>query len=265
MQMQRSGVVTLLTDFGHQDPYVGIMKGVILNIAPALRLIDLTHGIVAQDVQQGALALESAWRYFPEGTVHLAVVDPGVGSVRHPLLIEAAGHAFVGPDNGLLEAAFQADPHARAYVLSHPAYRLERVSRTFHGRDLFAPAAAHWSKGVPGEAFGPLLPSPVRQAFSTPYAIPGGYQGEIIGVDVYGNLLTNLSGALLRQAPVWRVRVAERMVPVVQTYADVAPGALLALEGSTGRLELSVREGSAAALLEVGRHVPVILEAAELE
>lgn len=265
MRPHRSGLVTLLTDFGLQDPFVGIMKGVILGLEPTLRLIDLTHGIAPQDVLHGALALESAWRYFPPGTVHVAVVDPGVGSARHPLLVEAGGHAFVGPDNGLLEAAFQADPHARAYILSHAAHRLPVVSRTFHGRDIFAPAAAHWQRGVEGPAFGPALAQPRRLAWSPPRAIPGGYEGEILGADVYGNLLTTLPGSLLKQAPVWRVKVSDQLLPVVQTYADVEVGALLALEGSTGRLELSVREGSAAERLGLVRHSPVMLEAATVD
>ena len=157
-----SGVVTLLTDFGLDDAYVGTVKGVLLTINPRARLVDLTHAVPPQDVRRAALLLEAAWRFFPPGTVHLAVVDPGVGGPRRPIAVEAGGHYFVGPDNGLLGFCFDLPGRAGRGADRRRRYHRRPVSRTFHGRDVFAPVAAHCSRGVPLAAFGPALRDPVR-------------------------------------------------------------------------------------------------------
>lgn len=263
------GIVTLLTDFGLQDPYVGIMKGVMLSILPTLRLVDLTHGISPQSIAGGALALEASWRWFPPGTVHLVVVDPGVGSARRGLLVEAGGHFFVGPDNGVLESALawrsETGAVPQLFRLDAAEYRLPVVSRTFQGRDVFAPAAAHCAGGVKPEAFGSPVLDPLRLPLQAPEPIPGGWQGIVLGSDVYGNLVTNLTQALLVQAPVWQVRVGGLRIPVVETYSSVASGELLAVVGSTGRLELSVNGGSARSALGLPVGAPVMLEPAVSE
>lgn len=261
MAAQRSGIVTLLTDFGTVDPFVGILKGVMLTLQPTLTCVDLSHQLPAQDVRRGALALEAAWRFFPTGTVHLAVVDPGVGSPRRALIVEAAGHFFVGPDNGMLTAALNADPQAQAFALETPAYQLSPVSRTFHGRDIFAPAAAWCAKGVEPQAFGASISEPVRLVWPVARAVAGGFEGEVLAPDVYGNLLTNLDAPLLKGAPVWRVVVDGVHIPVLGTYSDVSPGALVAMVGSTGRVEICVNGGSAQQALKAGQGTRVVLEA----
>lgn len=224
--------LALLTDFGLSDPWVGVMKGVIAGIAPDARVIDLTHGVPSQDIRVGALHLDASWRYFPEGTVFLCVVDPGVGSSRRPVVVRAADRLFVGPDNGL----FGLLPDAEARLLSAP-WGLPNPSRTFHGRDLFAPAAARLCAGARFEDAGPLLGAP--QPIDLPR--PDGPHGQVLLVDRFGNLITNLPG---RDDGV--VRIAGQAAPVARTYASVEPGALVAVTGSTGHLEVSVRDGSAA-------------------
>ena len=172
-----SGIVTLLTDFGLDDAYVGTVKGVLLAVNPRVRLVDLTHAVPPQDIRRAALLLEAAWRFFPRGSVHLAVVDPGVGGARRPIAIEAGGHYFVGPDNGLLGFCFDL-PGARAVVLAAARYHRRPVSRTFHARDIFGPVAAHCSRGVRLAAFGPPLRDPVRLSEAEPRRLGGRVDGE---------------------------------------------------------------------------------------
>lgn len=231
-------VVALLTDFGYRDVYVGVMKGVMLGLAPGLRLVDLSHDLPPYDVQAGMLALDAAWPYLPVGTVFLCVVDPGVGTPRRPIVARAADRLFVGPDNGLF--SLLPDPEAREITAP---WGLPRRSRTFHGRDLFAPVAAHLAAGAPFHAVGPRV-----DMIRRPPPAPDGDRGEVIYVDHYGNCVTNLPG---RHAGA--LEVGQRSAPVREAYGDAAPGSLLALTGSTGRLELAVRNGSAAALgIQVG-------------
>jgi S-adenosylmethionine hydrolase len=248
-----SGVVTLLSDFGLDDPYVAQMKGVVLAINPAARLVDLTHGIPPQDILRGALALEAAYRYFPAGTVHVAVVDPGVGGARRPLAVQAEGHFFVGPDNGLLGFLF-GRRGARAVTLRNPAFHRPVVSRTFHGRDVFAPVAAYLSLGVPLRRLGPVVRDPVRLTWPRPRRTRGGVVGRVLLADRFGNLLTNLREADLPgpgQACVVEVAGA-RIEGLADTYSGRPPGALGALVDSSGRVEIFVREGSAQERLGIG-------------
>jgi S-adenosylmethionine hydrolase len=255
-----AAIITLTTDFGLRDPFAGIMKGVILGICPEARLVDLTHDIPAHDVLAGALALESAVSYFPVGTVHLAVVDPGVGSARRALAVASLGHLFVGPDNGLL--TFALVPGAwEAVALEARQFRLPSVSQTFHGRDVFAPAAAHLASGVSLDALGPRITDPVRLALPECRAEGADVIGEVIGADRFGNLLTSITAAAVQRLDPGRevdVTVGDRPVGgLARSYADGRPEAPAAILGSQGRVEIFVRNGSAASVLGAGRGTPV--------
>lgn len=243
-------IITLTSDFGTRDPFVGVMKGVILSIAPGVRLVDLTHEIAPHDILESALALEAAVPFFPPGTVHLAVVDPGVGSARRPLAVAAAGQHFVAPDNGLLSFLFGAGGW-RAVRLEAPAYRLPVVSQTFHGRDVFAPATAHLALGTPLERFGPAVTNPVFLPWPTARREGDRLAGEVIHVDRFGNLVTSVRAEDLQAlGPVSSlvVEVEGREVGrIVGCFADLPPGGVGAVVGSSGRLEVAVREGSALA------------------
>ncbi|MCX7707763.1 MAG: SAM-dependent chlorinase/fluorinase [Anaerolineae bacterium] len=245
-------IITLTTDFGLSDGYVGIMKGVILGIAADVQLVDISHDITPQDVRQGSFVLRNAVSYFPAGTVHLAVVDPGVGSSRRPLLVTTPRASFVGPDNGLFTFALE-QPGAQAWVLDQPRYWLPAISRTFHGRDIFAPVVAHLARGVPPEELG----SPVSDAVQLEPLLPerlGNHHivGHVIHVDRFGNLITNVPASWLADGD-WACEIAGRRIPrLSETYSAALPGELLALIGSSGMLEVAVRNGSAARLLEAG-------------
>src|SRR5262245_21279212 len=179
--MPRAPIITLTTDFGLRDPFVGIVKGVILGICREALLDDLTHSVAAQDILEGRLALESAWHFFPEGSIHLAVVDPGVGSGRRAIAMRAGGHYFVGPDNGLFTFALETQGWS-AFGIEAPTYRLPAVSQTFHGRDIFAPAAAHLAAGVALERLGPPVLDPVRLPFPTARLEGDELVGGVIGM-----------------------------------------------------------------------------------
>jgi len=249
--MQASGIITLLSDFGTRDAYVGVMKGVALGICPTARLVDLTHAVPPQAVRLGALLL---------GTVHLAVVDPGVGSVRAPVLVVTPGAVLVGPDNGLLAPSAAALGVRAVHRLERDAFFRQPVTRTFHGRDVFAPVAAHLAAGTPPDAFGPPLSGLQPLDLPEPEVQAGAVQGEVVYVDHFGNLITNITAAALAsfRAQSLSVRIAEMTLsPLVSSYAAVAPGAPLALIGSWGTLEVAVRDGSAAAQLRSGLATPV--------
>jgi S-adenosylmethionine hydrolase len=245
-------IITLTSDFGLEDPFVGVMKGVILAICPEARLVDLTHQLAPRDVLAGALALEGAVPFFAAGTVHLAVVDPGVGSARRALAIRAAGSYFVGPDNGLFTFGFSGAGWV-AVSLESAAHRLSPVSRTFHGRDIFAPAAAHLAAGVPLERLGPPVADPVRIPWPACRRDGDDLLGEVIGSDRFGNLLTSVTADDLRQMsadmPVSVLLDGRELGPLVSSYADGRQGEGAAIVGSTGRLEIFVRNGSARAVL----------------
>jgi S-adenosylmethionine hydrolase len=238
-------VITLTTDFGLADGYVGIMKGVILTLVPGAQLVDLSHEIAPQDIRRAALILAQAAPYFPSGTVHLAVVDPGVGGERRPIIVQTARAFFVGPDNGLFTAALGL-PGARAFVANQPQFWRAPVSHTFHGRDVFAPLAAHLARGVAPETVGAAIADAVRLSLPAPVRLPdGSIAGEIAYADRFGNLVSNIPGAWLAGRQ-WRCQVAGRTIQgPVATYAAAAPGALLTLVNSGGTLEIAVREGSA--------------------
>ncbi len=243
-------LVTLTTDFGTADGYVGAMKGVLYGAAPGVVVVDITHAVPRHDVAAGAHALATAAPWFPPWTVHVAVVDPGVGGRRRDVVVVAAEQIFVGPDNGILSLA--APRPDAVYEIAAADFRAARVSPTFHGRDVFAVAAARLAAGAPPEQAGP----PVTLVGSLPR--PDGTVHQVVHVDAFGNLVTDLDGDDV--APGSRVRVAGRDVGGVhRTFEDVARGELVAYVGSGGTVEIAVREGSAATALGAGRGAPVDL------
>ncbi len=256
----RSGrIITLLTDFGLRDPYVGIMKGVIAGIAPAARMIDLTHEIPPQDIRAAGFSLLTAFPYFPSGTVHLAVVDPGVGTPRRAVAVELEEAILVGPDNGIFTALLQARAVKRAVSLTRRKYWLTRnPGFTFHGRDILAPVAAHLASGGALSHVGtPIDPSTLVRLGLFPWTrTAGGVSGCIQYVDTFGNLVTNIPGRLV-EGKAWQLEAAGRKIPGSRTYAEVAPGDLLALVGSHGFIEIAVNRGDAQTLLSLGIDDPV--------
>lgn len=259
-------VIALLTDFGTQDAYVGVMKGVILGIARDARMVDLTHAIPPQDLRAGAYALWAAHRYFPDGTVFCAVVDPGVGSARRAIALRLAAdgrrYVFVAPDNGLLTPLLDAASVEAAVALENPRYRLPEPSTTFHGRDVFAPAAAHLAAEVPLEALGPALDpkSLVSLPWPKPQRTADGWNGCVLYVDRFGNLITNLAREHLADGD-WRVRAAQVTIEHLgRTFADVPEGSPVAYIGSSGLLELGLRNGNARAAWGIGVGDPVIVQ-----
>jgi hypothetical protein len=253
-------LVTLLTDFGLADTYVGQLKGALLAVAPEAVVVDLTHEVPAQDVRTGAFHLWAAVPAFPAGTVHVAVVDPGVGSRRRAIAARARrGDVFVGPDNGLLGPAIERlGGLVTAVELREPRYWRIEISGTFHGRDVFAPVAAHLGRGVDLEALGAKLATIDRSiAFPEPQRQGQRLVGEVLHMDTYGNLITNLPASLL--PPKFEVRVGTRRIQRATAYAAVEKGTLLALVGSSGLLEVSVRDGDARRVLRarVGSRVAV--------
>ncbi|MDE2695682.1 MAG: SAM-dependent chlorinase/fluorinase [Chloroflexota bacterium] len=255
------GIVTLTTDFSTRDSYVAQLKGVLLGRCADLRIHDLTHEIAAHHVVEGALFLAGAVPTFPAGTVHLAVVDPGVGSDRRPIAVEVAGQRAVCPDNGLLTLLDRAHPIEAAHELTNPQFRREPVSATFEGRDAFAPAAAHLACGGALADLGPPVSDVARLALPEPERTEGGVRGEVMHVDRFGNAITNIHVSMLRDGlDHARVRAAGRELSVLRTYADAAGGEALALVGSSGYVEVAVREGSAgdALGLERGSAVQVV-------
>ena len=246
-------IVTLLTDFGTRDTFVGVMKGVILSIAPDARLVDLTHHVPPQDVHAGAFALKTAYRYFPPGTVHLAVVDPGVGGARRPVAAHIGDYLFVGPDNGLLSHVLAREPLRRAVALDNVRYHLP-VSRTFHGRDIFAPAAACLAAGTPLESLGTPLQRLLTLPLSCPVVRPEQITAHVVYVDVFGNLFTDVTEETAADWGALEAEIGGRRLPAsAASYSAVPEGHPVALFGSSGHLEIAVRNGSASR--QFGLHI----------
>jgi S-adenosylmethionine hydrolase len=245
-----SGIVTLLTDFGLEDPYVAMMKGVILSVNPAARIIDITHHITAGVISQAAQILQQAYPYFSKGTVHVAVVDPGVGTERRPILLATRTHLFVGPDNGIFWPIIEACKDADLIHLTETRNFLPHVSETFHGRDIFAPVAGHLTQGVNPLDMGPVIHDPVQLKLPAPYRKGEFLYGQIVRVDRFGNLITNIRRGDMEKfiggcRPV--VRIGDLRIEGIQrTYAQTAAGEALALFGSSGHLEIAVNRGRAA-------------------
>jgi len=261
--MRPNGVITLTTDFGLADSYVGAMKGVILSIAAEVRLIDITHDVGPQDTHQAAYMVQTFCNYFPIGTIHLVVVDPGVGSQRRAIAFSTPEAIFLAPDNGVLtyvwrDALAQWGPEACEVVeLAEPRFWLSRVSSTFHGRDIFAPVAAHLARGASLLSLGPRLARLTEADLEQPTGgRTGGLVGRIIHVDHFGNCITNITPQHLELLGASQDLVVtiidQRISGLQQTYADSSVGALVALIGSSDHLELAVRNGNAAQTLGVG-------------
>ncbi len=246
-------MITLLTDFGRTDTYVGQMHAVIASIAPAVRVVDLTHDIAPQNIVHGGLMLEDAVEACPPGTIHVAVVDPGVGSQRKAIAAEVGPWIFVGPDNGLFTAVLARWPLGAAVELTERRFHRETRSNTFHGRDVFAPTAAHLANGASLVSLGsalltPLIQTPIPQPCREPHRTTG----EVLWVDHFGNLVTNLRREHLHRSGGRISLPTASDLPLVACYADGPEESLFALFGSSGRLEIAVRNGSAAARLKAG-------------
>lgn len=249
--------ITLLTDFGTVDGYVGEMKGLLAERVPGVLLDDVSHSVRAGDIRGAMWALGRYWRRYPPGTVHLVVVDPGVGTGRMPLALEADGRFVVAPDNGVVTHVLTAADSRRCVEIRGVEPPGE-PSATFHGRDVFAPAAAVLAGGRSLSDLGPPLEAPVELTDPEPVREEQRLRGEVVHVDRFGNLVTNLPGSWLSRGAV--VEVRERRIPLVTTYGDAAPGELLALVGSSDRLEIAERDGSAAERLGSYRGDPVRVE-----
>lgn len=241
-------MITLTSDFGYQDPFVGIMKGVIVAINPQVQIIDLSHGVPPQDILAAALILQHSIRYFPSGTIHMVVVDPGVGSARRPILLELDGNYFIGPDNGVLSLALERKQPNHVIELSNLEFQLQPTSATFHGRDVFAPVAAHLSLGVPPSEFGKALDTFVTLFMPQLIRSKHTVQGEIIYVDGFGNLFTNIRARDLTGLPKDRLRISLRQVEVgalVASYAAVSQGEFCCMVNGWGLLEIALNQGNA--------------------
>ena len=264
-------LVALLTDFGTRDHYAGAVRGAVLASCPEATVVDITHELPRHDVAAGAYSLAAAYGAFPPGAVFLAVVDPGVGSARRAIALEAGGYRFVGPDNGIFTHVLAEHPGARVREIKNPRLHRPDASNTFHARDVFAPVAAHLARGEAMSELGPPVRDPVVLAQASVRQVgKSEWEAAVVDVDGFGNLTTNLSGAELTRIlkaqggdPTRLVVVVEGMVlPLVRTYADVAEGEPCALMGSSGRLEIAVHRDSAARLLGAPKGAPVRLRVA---
>jgi S-adenosyl-L-methionine hydrolase (adenosine-forming) len=255
-------IITLTTDFGIDDHFVGVMKGVVLGIQPAAQIIDISHGVQPYDIGDGAFTIAQAYRYFPKKTIHVVVVDPGVGSARRPLLAEMAGQYFVAPDNGVLSMVFSREQHKVRHI-TNERYFLQPVSRTFHGRDVFSPVAAHLAAGVTAGKFGKLIDDYIRASFDQPARTSKHtWTGAILKTDHFGNLFTNFH---IDQFPSIRTHAfslnagLQAITRLALTFSDCDPGELFVVVGSSGYLEVAASQASAAKALGCGAGSPVKL------
>ena len=259
----KNSIITLLTDFGTRDHYVASMKGVILKINPRCTLIDITHQINPHDIQEGAFILANAYSSFPKGTIHLAVVDPEVGSARRPILLVTPNYFFIGPDNGLFTFAVARERVKRVVVLTNKKYFLPQISTTFNGRDLFAPVAAHLSLGVKPKTFGHEIKYWSKLHFPKVRMKKNELMGEIIHIDAFGNLITNIDAQQLLHFEKDHsvvIKIGKRVIQGLKKgYWEGKKGELMALLGSGGFLEISVREGNAKKILKVEKGNRIIV------
>ncbi len=263
--MSDSGrIVTLLTDFGLRDHFVAAMKGVILSLNPNITLVDITHMIPAQDIHSAAFTLGQAYSCFPPGTIHLAVVDPGVGSARKALAASAGTHFFVAPDNGILSYVQKSQEDFAAHEITADHYFRKPVSSTFHGRDVFAPIAGYISRDIPLRQLGPALPKPVQLKIPVPAKMREDLiQAAVLAVDHFGNLITNLMPGDLpvfdpAQPRTVKMLAGQKEITAFhRTYSEGRPGEIFVVPGSTGYLEIVMKEGSAASVLNVKSGAPI--------
>jgi len=246
-------IITLLSDFGLRDPYVAEMKAIILSICPEARIVDISHEIRKFDIRMGSFILAQAASYFPEGTIHIAVVDPGVGTKRRSIIVETRRSLYVGPDNGLLMFSAVKEEIRSVHAITNPKYMLENVSRTFHGRDVFSSAAAHLANGVVSSEFGPQICDPVLPEYTKPRIVGDKIHGEAIHIDEFGNVITNISPVDLRGLGIEEGRKIEvelrhrsLKVRLCSSYGEVPVGWSLAVIGSGDFLEVATNQGNAA-------------------
>ncbi len=258
MHLEPCGVITLMTDFGTNDHFVGVMKGVILNINPKVRIVDITHAVPPQDVHGAAFLINSTYRYFPDGTIHVVVVDPGVGSRRRAIVCQTDTAYFVCPDNGVLSYILSGNTTHRVVALDNTSYRLSEVSNTFHGRDIFAPASAHLSRGISLSQFGDAVNNVVRLPIQIPQMAKTAIVGSVIWIDHFGNLITNLTSDMLESFGMsngFVIRAGKAEICRLNcSYAESKKGECLAIIGSSGYLEISINQGSAARILGLKRN-----------
>lgn len=253
----KNPIITLLTDFGTKDSYVASIKGVILSINPHCLVVDITHQVSPHDIQEGAFILANAYSYFPKGTIHLSVVDPGVGGPRKPILLVTQNYFFIGPDNGLFTFIAQREKVKQVVVLTKQKYFAPKVSKTFHGRDLFAPVAAHLSLGIKPVAFGHEMNTIIKIGFQKPMLKEGKLLGEILHIDTFGNLVSNIDKENLfrfTKGQPFVIRAGGKTISgLKEGYWEGKKGGPIALLGSSGFLEISVREGNAQKMLKLKR------------
>jgi S-adenosyl-L-methionine hydrolase (adenosine-forming) len=239
-------IITLTTDFGSQDGYIGAVKGVILSINPKAEIVDISHQIPAHNVLAGAFCLLNSGTFFPEGTIHVAVVDPGVGGKRKGILIQTERYFLIGPDNGIFSLLLRTENVKRIINLANPKYFLGKFSATFQGRDIFAPVAAYLSLGVEPDEFGPTLPEIARLSLPSIEKRRGKIIGRIIHVDNFGNLVSNVTAQELSKIKNFKIKIKNRIISrLSKTYSEVGKGKILAHQGSSGFLEIGIREGNA--------------------
>lgn len=256
-------LITLTTDFGTDSPYVAAMKGVMLSINPDSTIVDLTHAIRAQDICAGALVLEQFTPWFPPGTIHVAVVDPGVGSQRRIIYAEIGDQRYIAPDNGLLSRLARRQQPTTIVALEEPAFWLPQVSATFHGRDIMAPVAARLSRGLAAEQLGKRIETLVSLTWPEVVILPRTIRGSVESIDSFGNLITDITEPMLADVPRDEsVRIScdeHETLGIFRTYSDQPPSTLVALVGSSGRLELAIVGENAAAMLGIGTGTPVVV------
>jgi len=258
-----------MTDFGLEDAFVGVMKGVIASICREACVIDLTHSVTPQNIREGAFHLDRSHVFFPEETVFACIVDPGVGTSRRPIAVQAGPYRFVAPDNGLLTPVFDRYPDARCHALTDSRFHLPDRSATFHGRDIFSPVAAHLAAGVPINELGPAVDisscARITMFRNTPLDNGTRWKGEVVSIDHFGNIVTSFDASMTAGDPSWFVSAGTSgPLPIVRTYGEVAPGNPLAYAGSSGMIEIAIRDGNACEVLGIGENDPVWLVKSKL-
>ncbi len=251
--LMRMPIITLLSDFGLKDPYVAEIKAVILSICPNAIIVDISHEVRKFDTRMGAFILAQAAQYFPEGTIHVAVVDPGVGTERRPIIVETSRSLYVGPDNGVLMLSALKEEIHHIYKIANPKYMLKRISRTFHGRDIFSCSAAHLANGVPPHEFGPEVDNPIMPEYIKPRVEGDEIVGEVIHIDDFGNIITNISLLDLKKLGIQegetlQVRLKGKILSLrlCSAYGEAPQGEPLFIIGSSDFLEVAINQGNAA-------------------
>ena len=258
MQESSPRIITLTTDFGAVDAFVGVMKGVMLSINPNVRIVDITHGIPQGDLDAASFALDQAYAFFPPQTIHVVVVDPGVGTARRILVAQAKDYYFLAPDNAVLKYIFSRYPEARAWSVTNSDYFLPDTSKTFHGRDIFAPVAAHLSLDVPAEKFGDEVKDVLMGDILLPKKQQKRIKGEIVYIDHFGNCISNISKQDILPKHIYEINIKEfQFETLSRSYAEHAVGEPLAIIGSHDHLEIAVRDANAAHILNIKKGEPV--------